>query len=96
MDDQCKQSCVVYVDDVYSPRLSRTSSIPADVIAGSILSLCADSGDNSESRRQLMEHVTSAIEHIPDSKELPRNSFGSDVLTVLNLVSLFVWFVVWI
>ena len=78
IDDSCVQSCLVFVDGIMSPSLSKTSAIPKEVIACSIASLNAAQFEEIE--------VNSMLDYIPDVKELPRNSYASDVITVLNSV----------
>ena len=78
VDESCVQSCLVFVDGIMSPSLSKTSAIPAEVIACSIATLSAAQFDEIE--------VMSMLDYIPDVKELPRNSYASDVITVLNSV----------
>ena len=79
IDESCVQSCLVFVDGIMSPSLSKTSAIPKEVIACSIASLNAAQFEEKE--------VNSMLDYIPDVKELPRNSYASDVITVLNSVS---------
>jgi hypothetical protein len=78
IDESCVQSCLVFVDGIMSPSLSKTSAIPKEVIACSIASLNAAQFEDIE--------VNSMLDYIPDVKELPRNSYASDVITVLNSV----------
>ena len=78
IDESCVQSCLVFVDGIMSPSLSKTSAIPKEVIACSIASLNATQFEEIE--------VNSMLDYIPDVKELPRNSYASDVITVLNSV----------
>lgn len=77
VDDNCIKSFVVFVDGKYIPSLSDTSSISNDMIIKNLKSL--DSYD---------EKVNDMLDYIPDATELPRNSFGSNVLTALNLANL--------
>ena len=79
VDESCVKSCLVFVDGIMSPSLSKTSAIPKEVIACSIASLNAAQFEEIE--------VNSMLDYIPDVKELPRNSYASDVITVLNSVS---------
>lgn len=78
IDESCDQSCLVFVDGIMSPSLSKTSAIPKEVIACSIANLNAAQFEEIE--------VNSMLDYIPDVKELPRNSYASDVITVLNSV----------
>ena len=61
-----------------SETLSKTTSIPANVIACSINSL--------ESKKFEELGIASMLEYVPDAGELPRNSYASDVITALNSV----------
>jgi hypothetical protein len=78
IDESCVKSCLVFVDGIMSPSLSKTSAIPKEVIACSIASLNAAQFEEIE--------INSMLDYIPDVKELPRNSYASDVITVLNSV----------
>ena len=78
VDESCVKSCLVFVDGIMSPSLSQTSAIPTEVIACSITTLNAAQFDEID--------VNSMLDYIPDAKELPRNSYASDVITVLNSV----------
>lgn len=79
IDESCVNSCMVFVDGILSPSLSKCSAIPSDVIACSIATL------NAEKYAEM--GVASMLEYVPDEKELPRNSYASDLITHLNSVS---------
>jgi hypothetical protein len=76
IDASCVDSCMVFIDGVLSTSLSRTSGIPAEVTACSLNALdaakCAEIG------------VEDMLKYVPDVKELPRNSYASDLITSLN------------
>ena len=69
---------MVFVDGVLSNSLSKTSAIPADIIACSLSTL--------EASKCAEIDIDSMLEYIPDVKELPRNSYASDIITSLNSV----------
>lgn len=72
IDEACADSCIVFVDGYFRRDLSRQTNIPSDVLVGSIA-----------------DHAASAVDLLtrsPDLGELSRNSYGSDVLTALNMV----------
>ena len=79
VDESCVDSCMVFVDGVLSPTLSKLSAVPANIVCCSLSTLdeskCTEIG------------VASMLDYVPDIKELPRNSYASDILTSLNSVS---------
>jgi hypothetical protein len=84
VDESCRESCLVFVDGILCHSLSRTSAIPADVTACSLFNLESSKFDEMG--------VASMLEYVPDIKELPRNSYASDVITALNSVSVAIEF----
>ena len=74
IDEACLQSCLVFVDGVLTPQLSRLAALPPGVSAGSLL---------SSGRSPCLLDVEPVV---PDTQELPRDSFASDLLGALNLV----------
>lgn len=79
VDESCRESCLVFVDGILHRSLSKTGAIPADVTACSLFNLDSSKFDEMG--------VASMLEYVPDIKELPRNSYASDVITALNSVS---------
>ena len=79
VDASCIESYLVFIDGIYEPSISCTSSIPEHVIASSI---------NSAAKEilTLLPGVSSAFTIIPDQGEYPRDSYGSDHLTGLTMV----------
>eukprot|EP01035_Chromulina_nebulosa_P019077 gene19077-24903_t len=76
-DENCKQ-WLVFVDGVYSQSLSRLNHKSSTSL--SITSLKNIKDDEKPSDQLIRELL-----HIPDAKEETRDSFGSNVLTVMNL-----------
>jgi len=77
VDDNCIKSFITFIDGNYISSLSDTSNIANDMTIKSLKSL-----DNNNDK------VNDMLNYIPDAIELPRNSFGSDILTVLNMANL--------
>ena len=79
VDNSC-EALLVFVDGVLHPSLSKSiDTIPTSVIFKSLSSM-------SEEEKSIIA-VSELLTYVPDSLELPRNSFGSDWLTSLNTVS---------
>lgn len=74
IDSSCKESHLVFIDGVYSPSLSNQDGIQSSSAIVSAMS-----------SREMPSSIIDMLGHIPDSTELPRDSFGSDLLTALNL-----------
>ena len=79
IDKTCENSCLVFVNGQYSSTFSKTTAIPAGLIFGSLRSL-------NEPLQQDALHLVSDS-RMPDMGELPRNQYGSEVLSALTLVS---------
>ena len=82
IDDSCRDSYLVFIDGQFRRELSNVSGLSAGVIASSLLSL------SGSCEWQQKQRFVDMIESVPDSHQLPRNSFGSDVLTAINLAQL--------
>lgn len=75
IDESCKESHLVFIDGVYTPSLSNLDSIKdSAAVITSMSSLELPLGKTLD-----------ILSYIPDINELPRNSFGSDLITALNL-----------
>jgi hypothetical protein len=72
IDESCLNSCLVFVDGIYSPSLSKTSSISYEIMEQFLQSWSYN----------IHEYYAS----IPDKDALNRNSYGSDALVGLNMV----------
>lgn len=85
VDEACQGSCLVFVDGVFSSVLSQLDNIPDGLVLGGLKFLTAE-------QRQELQALSSdgflqRMAHVPDVNEAPRDSFGSEALTLLNLVS---------
>ena len=80
--ESCSKSHLVFVDGSFVPELSDTSAIPASVVAGSYIHLLSKKGGETS-----LIDVKNSLLHVPDIEEQPRNSFGSDLLTAINMVN---------
>jgi hypothetical protein len=76
-DDSCKDTCIVFVDGIYSQEHSSISKLPEGIHKTST--------DINDSLFQSIKHQ---LLYIPDSEELPRNSFQSNLITAHNLVKI--------
>lgn len=91
VDEQCKESHVVFVDGIYDRELS---NLNPNVLGGGVTvsSLSAVVGDLQQAEGLLQQLGASAgslaLGKVPDVGEITRNSFGSDVLTYLNTANL--------
>lgn len=78
IDASCTESCLVFLDGIYSAEMSNTKAVPAGVAFTSLGHLDA-------------VHFGTMLEQlgtdIVDSHELPRNSFASDTLSKLSLAN---------
>jgi Fe-S cluster assembly protein SufD len=79
IDEECKKSCLVFVDGKLDMSLSNTENVPEEITFKSIL----DVKDTAAQERMLTE-----CSFIPDLEELPRNSYASDVLSGLNMANI--------
>jgi hypothetical protein len=79
VDTDCSSSCLVFVDGKYSAQLSNLSGISKDVIVKSLLQLDSTSRENF--------NLGDMLAYIPDKGEKMRNSYASDSMTALNMVS---------
>lgn len=77
IDDSCQDSCLVFIDGKFAPILSRVDGIPSEVVAA---------GAESLTEQQLK--LDGMFPDVPDASERPRDSFGSDVISALNLARL--------
>jgi Fe-S cluster assembly protein SufD len=75
IDSSCNTSNLVFIDGVYSPSLSSQAGINSS--SGVIVS--------AMSSQLVPSSIIDILGHIPDEDEFPRDSFGSDLLTGLNL-----------
>lgn len=80
--EKCVKSHLVFVDGSFAPELSDTSAIPASVVVGSYINLMS-----KVDGKTTLTDVESSLLHVPDIEEQPRNSFGSDILTAINMVN---------
>ena len=97
VDKNCTQSCLVFVNGIFSAELSSTLQIPADVIVDSIHSIGShieSKASNEESTSaspstqvEALKTIRNLLTYTPEIAELPRNSYGSEILTSLNSVS---------
>jgi len=78
---ECIQSHIVFVDGIFSASLSDVSKIPTSVTVAPISQLLSGSRPD-----QAQEALNSFLD-VPDVNEVKRDSFGSDILTGLTLVT---------
>jgi len=76
VDEGCVGGCLVFVDGFYQPALSRTAPLPATVVVAALSQLDAAAA--------VAAGVEELLAYVPDTAELPRDSYASDVLTALN------------
>jgi hypothetical protein len=79
IDEECLNSHMVFIDGRFSPSLSMLSGVPKSVLAASLLKI------DAQTRSQLA--ISEIMSFIPDRDEKMRNSYASDALTAVNLVS---------
>jgi len=88
IDASCKESCLVFINGVFAPRLSSVSAIPKKVVAWGLNALKAEghlSGDQESAIRRLLKFV-------PEQGEWhPFGVYGSNTITALNMVSVCVY-----
>ena len=75
-DESCVGGCLVFVDGFYQPALSRIAPLPATAVIAALSQL--------DSATAAAAGVAELLTHVPDTTELPRDSYASDVLTALN------------
>jgi Fe-S cluster assembly protein SufD len=91
--DECEGSCVVYVNGVYSERLSRLDKIPGNVLletfsAGTVTTGSRSSGSGSGGSSLCSDaEMDKCMGIVPDATELGRDSFSSDSLTAVNMAN---------
>lgn len=84
IDESCSNSCLVFVDGVFSSQLSKLQ----DIAEGSPFIATAMSDSKTYKTLEGTDAMIDMLSSIPDSKELARNSFASDVMTSINLANL--------
>eukprot|EP01039_Chlorochromonas_danica_P009755 gene9755-10789_t len=80
VDKSCSDRLLVFLDGHYAPHLSRTSGLPAGVCVR-VLQGMAQRGQLQQEEEEVLDKVL----QLKDSKEEPRDSYGSDALMALNL-----------
>ena len=87
VDTSCKESCLVFVDGIYSPALSCTTAVPVESV--DFFSLSVDEPGSCGKGADVLSAVFSdnVLYYVPDKTELPRNSYASDALTAINMAS---------
>jgi hypothetical protein len=88
-DCACEKSCLVFVDGKYRSDLSRTDDIDPNAIEFLYFNEGVDSGFNRGLPTGNLPDFLSDPQIIapsPDVNVLARDSFGSDVLSALNMV----------
>ena len=76
VDDNCIKSYVVFVDGNYMPSLSDTTILSNGILIESFKTLDIKN-----------DNINKMLMYIPDDKEFPRDSFGSNILTSLNMAN---------
>lgn len=76
IDERCAKSHLTFIDGVYCAELSCTTDVPKEV---TFTSLSASAVTDVQLESSLML--------VPDKEEKPRDSFGSDVLSALNMAN---------
>ena len=90
IDEQCRESYVVFVDGVFDETLSH---VKTELLGGAtVTSLSSLQGDLQQVERLLLQMGVPAgglaLNKVPDVGEISRNSFGSDVLSSVNSAGL--------
>lgn len=78
VDKSCTESCLVFLDGRYCTELSNTKAVPAGVTLSSLGHL--DAAHFGATLRKIGTDIV-------DSLEMPRNSFASDILSILSLAN---------
>ena len=83
--ENSQKSHLVFIDGVYSPNFSDITGLKSStVIAGSFVEL-----SKTDVGRTHSASLKSTLNYVPDTDEASRNSFGSDMLTAVNMVILY-------
>ena len=90
VDEECSHTCFVFVDGKYDAGLSSISKVDESCLEVLHFSASRDSGFNRGLPTGAMPVFLNddlAVAYSPDTNEVKRNSFGSDVLSSLNMAA---------
>jgi len=80
IDESCAKSYLTFVDGTYFPQLSCTLGLPKE-LTFSALSVNVDTANSS------VAAFEESLMLVPDKNEKSRDSFGSDILSALNMAN---------